>query len=359
MSTIEVSAERPYAVRIAAGALTELPELLEGGERVAILHPPVLADRARALAAELPATVSLLQVPDAEAAKTPQVLARCWDRLAADGFTRSDAVVGFGGGATTDLAGFVAATWLRGVRLVTVPTTVLGMVDAAVGGKTGINISAGKNLVGAFHEPAGVLCDLDLLPTLPPADLRAGMAEVIKCGFIADPQILELIEADPLQALDPRGAALAELITRGIGVKATVVSGDLRESTSVGRVTGRELLNYGHTLGHAIERASGYRWRHGEAISVGMAFAAELSHGLGLIDETLVQRHFDLLAGFELPTSAAEFDFAELRQAMSLDKKTRGSMLRFVLLDGLASARIVSGPPEDALVAAWQRLGRR
>lgn len=357
--SIQVAAERPYQVRVGHGVLDELPGLVEGCQRVALLYAPALRELAGTLAATLPAEVLAIELPDAEQAKTTRVLAQCWDRLAEAGFTRSDAVVGLGGGATTDLAGFVAASWLRGVRLVTVPTTVLGMVDAAVGGKTGINLTAGKNLVGAFHEPAGVLCDLSLLGTLPAADLRAGLAEVVKCGFIADPGILDLVEESPAESIDPGSDRLAELITRGIRVKAEVVSGDLREATSVGSTVGRELLNYGHTLGHAIERREQYRWRHGEAISVGMVYAAELAEGLGLLDAATAERHRRMLELLDLPTSYPAEAWPELREAMGLDKKTRGSQLRFVLLNSLASAEVVAGPSEDALAAAYQRISNR
>ena len=201
--------------------------------------------------------------------------ARLWSRLAAHGVTRSDAIVGVGGGATTDLAGFVAATWLRGVRLVLVPTTLLGIADAAVGGKTAIDIPEGKNLVGAFHPPAGVLADLAALETLPRAEYVSGLAEVIKAGFIADPVILDLIEADPAGAAVPHGPHARELVERAVRMKAEVVSADLREA---GR---REILNYGHTLGHAIERVEGYRIRHGEAVAIGMVYAAELARLAG------------------------------------------------------------------------------
>lgn len=358
MSTIEVAAERPYPVIIERGASERLGELAGDASRVAVLHPAVLAERAERLAADLGVPASLIEVPDAEAAKTPTVLARCWDRLAADGFTRSDLVVGLGGGATTDLAGFVAASWLRGVRLITIPTTVLGMVDAAVGGKTGINIAAGKNLVGAFWEPSGVLCDPALLDTLPRADLVAGLAEVIKCGLIADPEILDLIMDDPADAVRPDSARLTELITRGVAVKARVVSADLREATSEGTRVGRELLNYGHTLAHAIERVHEYRWRHGEAVAVGMVYAALLARRLRLADDALVDRHREVLAAVGLPTTGAGAgEWSGLRAAMALDKKARGAVLRFVLLDGLASARVVAGPDEAALAAAYRELG--
>jgi 3-dehydroquinate synthase len=297
-----------------------------------------------------------IDVPDAEAAKTAAVLARCWSVLGTAGFTRSDAVIGVGGGSTTDLAGFVAATWLRGVRLVTVPTSLLGMVDAAVGGKTGINTAEGKNLVGSFYEPAGVLCDLDLLATLPRPDLVAGLAEVIKCGFIADPEILTRLEADPAEATRPDSPVLRDLIERAIGVKARVVSADLRESTSTGSEVGRELLNYGHTLGHAIERREGYRWRHGAAVSVGLVYAAELARLAGRLDQQTADRHAEILTLVGLPTRYAGDAFSDLLATMALDKKTRGSTLRFVILTGLAQAEILAGPSEDLLRAAYDRI---
>src|SRR4051794_12620177 len=231
----------------------------------------------------------MIEVPDAEAGKSIEVAARCWDELAAAGFTRTDVVLGVGGGAVTDLAGYVAASWLRGVRWIPVPTSLLGMVDAAVGGKTGVNIAAGKNLVGAFHPPAGVLCDLDALDTLSADDLVAGLAEVVKCGFITDPAILELIEADPAAARDPHGPVLAELVERAVRVKAEVVGADLRESGL------REILNYGHTLGHAIEKRERYGWKHGHAVSVGLIFAGALSRLSGRLDASVAGRHRSVL----------------------------------------------------------------
>src|SRR6202043_2898620 len=175
-----------------------------------------------------------------------------------------------GGAGGSDVGGFAAATWLRGVSIVHVPTTLLGMVDAAIGGKTGINTDAGKNLVGAFHQPRAVLVDLDTLKTLPRNEIVAGMAEVVKAGFIADPTILDIIERDPEAAIDPGGSVLPELIRRAVAVKAEVVAADEKESQL------REILNYGHTLAHAIERREHYQWRHGAAVAVGLVFAAEL-----------------------------------------------------------------------------------
>jgi 3-dehydroquinate synthase len=356
LEIIRVSAEHPYEVHTRIGALELLPDMVGSTERVAFLYAPVLAERAASLAAGLEAAVTMIELPDAEAAKTADVLVRCWDTLAEAGFTRSDMLVALGGGATTDLGGFVAASWLRGIRFVTLPSTVLGMVDAAVGGKTGINIAAGKNLVGAFHEPIGVLCDLSLLETLPPEDLRAGMVEAIKCGFIADPVILDLFEEDPADALRWDSDRLAEIVRRGIAVKAKVVSADLKESTSEGSQVGRELLNYGHTLAHAIEKIENYSWRHGEAVGVGMVYVAELARLLGKIDDELADQHRRVLQALGVPVSYRADAWPELRAAMSLDKKTRGSTLRFVILNGLGSVEICSGPDEEGLTEAYARL---
>ncbi len=270
--------------------------------------------------------------------------------LGQTGFTRSDVIVGLGGGATTDLAGFVAATWLRGVRWVSMPTTLLGMVDAAVGGKTGINIAEGKNMVGAFHPPAGVLADLDTLETVPRHDYVSGLAEVIKAGFIADPAILDLVEADPEGAKSPAGPHTLELIQRAIQVKADVVSGDLKEA---GR---REILNYGHTLAHAIERNERYKWRHGAAVSVGMVFAAELGRLAGRLDDETADRHRTVLASVGLPLTYRGDAWPKLLDAMKIDKKSRGDLLRFIVLDGLAKTSVLEGPDPSLLVAAYAEV---
>ncbi|MFD1860607.1 3-dehydroquinate synthase [Aeromicrobium camelliae] len=354
---LRVATAQPYDVHVRHGADAELAHLApQDAERVAIVHSPAVTDRAERLASGLAhRQVLLIEAPDGEQAKTPEFLAHCWSQLAHHGYTRSDLVVGVGGGATTDLAGFLAASWLRGVRFVTVPTTVLGMVDAAVGGKTGINLREGKNLVGAFHEPIGVLCDLDALTTLPGAEIRSGLAEIVKCGFIADPQILDLIEADPVAAADPHDRLLADLIARGIAVKAATVAGDLTEQ-GPGGVIGREALNYGHTLGHAIERHEQYRVRHGEAISIGMVFAAELAHRTGHIDSRLLARHRRVLDVLGLPTTYRTGLFADLLDGMRLDKKSRGSTLRFVVLHGLAAPTILAGPDEAVLRASYEAI---
>jgi 3-dehydroquinate synthase len=349
----------PYEVVIGHGVYEQLDSLLDGAARAAIIHPPALRARAEDLRRQISSgsrDVHLIEVPDGEAAKSSEVLDFCWQVLGRAGFTRSDAVVGLGGGSTTDLAGFVAATWLRGVAFVNLPTTVLGMVDAAIGGKTGINTAAGKNLVGAFHEPAGVLCELDALATLAPAEVRSGMAEVAKCGFIADPSILELIEESGPVAFDPGSALLTELITKGVAVKIATVQGDLKEtSASSGNGIGREALNYGHTLGHALERVHGYRMRHGEAISIGMVFAAELAKRTGTMDDELLARHRRILEALGLPV-ATTVPFAPLLDAMRLDKKARGNTLRFVVLDGLANPTILAGVDDATLRAAHAAL---
>ncbi|WP_341720360.1 3-dehydroquinate synthase [Micromonospora sp. FIMYZ51] len=355
VTRISVGGERPYDVLVGRDLLDTLPGLLPDATRVAVLHAPPLKELADAIGARLDAagmTPLSIEVPDAEAGKQVEVAAQCWDRLGAAGFTRTDAVVGLGGGAVTDLAGFVAACWLRGVRWVPVATSLLGMVDAAVGGKTGINTAAGKNLVGAFHPPVGVLADLATLDTLPPADLAAGLAEVVKCGFIADPVILELVERDPASAMDPAGPVVRELIERAIQVKADVVGGDLRESGI------REVLNYGHTLAHAIEKVEDYRWRHGHAVAVGLVYAAELARLAGRLDAATARRHRAAVAALGLPTGYPADAWPQLLAAMRVDKKARGNTLRFVVLDGLARPAILAGPDDDLLHAAYRAVAQ-
>ena len=347
--TIEVRGANPYPVVVGRGLFDQvLASIPATASRVAVIHPRALRATGEQLRADLSVEAISIEIPDAEDAKSVEVLNYCWTVLGDNGFTRSDALVAVGGGTTTDLAGFVAATWLRGVAIVQVPTTLLAMVDAAVGGKTGINTAAGKNLVGAFHEPVGVICDLDTLTELPRAEMISGLAEVIKAGFIADPAILELVQADPQGILSAGSAALEEAIVRAIAVKADVVSGDFRESLDV--TLGREVLNYGHTLGHAIERNERYRWRHGPAISVGMVYAAELARLAGRLGDDVVDRHRAVLASVGLPTTY-DGQFPRLLDAMMRDKKTRGDTLRFVILSDVARPEMLVGP-DPALVAA-------
>lgn len=289
-------------------------------------------------------------VPEGEAAKSVSVAARLWSLMAQAGFTRTDVVYGVGGGAVTDLAGWVAASWLRGVAVVQVPTTVLAMVDAAVGGKTGINIAEGKNLVGAFHEPLAVVADLETVRSLPERDVIAGLAEVIKCGFIRDERILALVEADPQAARDVEGAVLTELVERAVAVKAAVVAADLKESSL------REILNYGHTFAHAIEQRENYTWRHGDAVAVGCVFAAELAHAAGVLDRASVDRHRAVLTSVGLPVSYAGGDFAEMLTVMGRDKKTRGNTLRFVVLRDIGVVERLEGPSEAQLRTAFDAV---
>jgi 3-dehydroquinate synthase len=231
--------------------------------------------------------------------------------------------------------------------VVHVPTTLLGMVDAAVGGKTGIDTDEGKNLVGAFHPPAGVLCDLTDLATLPAEEYASGLAEVVKAGFVADPEILRLVEADPAGAARADGPATRELVERAVRFKAAVVTADLRESGL------REVLNYGHTLGHAIERVEDYRWRHGAAVSVGMVFAAELARLAGRLSPEVVDRHRAVLGALGLPTTYRGDRWSELLAAMRVDKKARGDVLRFVVLDDVARPGLLEGPPSSMLEVAY------
>ncbi|MFC4786173.1 3-dehydroquinate synthase [Nocardioides sp. MAHUQ-72] len=360
-TVLPVTGAAPYDVVVGNGLAHRLPAMLgESVQRVGVVHPESLRHLVRPLLDELAATheVTPLPVPDGERAKTAAVAASCWDALGTAGFTRSDAIVTFGGGATTDLGGFVAATWLRGVRVVHVPTTLLAMVDAAVGGKTGINTAAGKNLVGSFHEPAGVLCDLATLESLPRADLVAGLGEVVKCGFIADPEILAVVEGTAPSQLTPRSPVLRELVERAIRVKIDVVVADLKETGGVGGHPGREALNYGHTMGHAIERAEGYSVRHGEAVAMGCVYVAELARRAGTLSGEVADRHHTAFAHVGLPTTYSGASFEELHAAMKVDKKSRGSQLRFVVLSDLARPTVLAGPSETALRGAYDVLAR-
>jgi 3-dehydroquinate synthase len=350
--TVHVPSGSPYDVVIGRGLLAELVAAVTatGASRAALIHPPPLAATAEVIrdaVREAGIDAQLLQVPDAEDAKNLTVLGFCWNVFGQIGLDRRDVVIGLGGGSVTDVAGFAAATWMRGVKVIQVPTTLLGMVDAAVGGKTGINTDAGKNMVGAFYEPTAVIADIATLETLPPHELVAGMAEVVKCGFIADPEILSIIEDDSAAAVDPAGPQLAELIRRAVTVKADVVAADLRETEL------REILNYGHTLAHAIEKRERYRWRHGAAVSVGLVFAAELARAAGRLDDATADRHLTVLHTLGLPTTYDPDALGELVTIMGSDKKTRSGTLRFVILDALAKPTRLVGPDPSLLAAAY------
>ena len=362
LSRMHVGGASPYDVVIGNGLLAELPPMLgEGVRRVAVIHPRALAATGEAIRVDLAEhgyDAHAIEIPDGEEAKLAPVASFCWQVLGQTGFTRSDAVVTVGGGSTTDIGGFVAATWLRGVRVVHMPTTLLGMVDAAVGGKTGMNTTEGKNLVGAFHEPAGVLCDLATLESLPRNELISGLAEVIKCGFIADPAILDLVETDPVAATAPDSPTVRELIERSISVKIDVVVSDLKETGGGVGHPGREALNYGHTLGHAVERVERYKFRHGAAVAIGMTYVAELARLAGRLDEATADRHRHTLELVGLPTSYRGGVWNQLHDAMKVDKKSRGDVLRFVVLDGLAKPGILQAPDPALLTAAYAEISR-
>jgi len=353
-TTITVAGLDPYDILIGRGLLANLGDQL--GSKVAkvlIVHPPTLGAKANALRDSLSDRyeVLLAEIPDAEDAKRIEVAAFCWQIMGQTDFTRTDAVIGLGGGASTDLAGFVAATWLRGIKLVQVPTSVLGMVDASIGGKTGINTSEGKNLVGSFYAPAAVIVDLDTLDTIPRNEILAGFAEIVKAGFIAEPEILDIIEADVDRVTDPTTPEFRRVVELAIALKARVVGADFKEGGL------REILNYGHTLGHAIEHAERYRWRHGAAISVGMVFAAELARLTGSLSDDVVDRHRSILKSLTLPIDYPVGRWQTLLATMQRDKKTRAGMLRFIVLDGLALPTVLEAPDESMLFLAYQEVG--
>ena len=359
LTTISVTGESGYDITIGRDILDRVSAALAPEVRkVLVVHPPTLADRAATLREPLladtsdgPREVLLAEVPDAEQGKRIEVAAFCWQVMGQADFTRSDAVIGYGGGAVTDLAGFVAATWLRGVQLVQIPTTVLGLVDASVGGKTGINTNEGKNLVGAFWAPSAVIGDLDELGSLSANEATAGFAEVVKAGFIWAPEILDIIEADPKLAVDTSSAQFRRAVELAVEMKAHVVSSDFREAGQ------REILNYGHTLGHAIEHAERYQWRHGAAISVGMMYAAELSRLAGRLSEAAVDRHRSVMEALGLPITYRAGAWQQLLSTMQRDKKSRGGMLRFIVLDDIAKPTVLQAPDESLLFAAYQEVG--
>ncbi|WP_296193044.1 3-dehydroquinate synthase [uncultured Microbacterium sp.] len=355
-TTITVAGEAPYDVTIGRGIIGDVRSALAPTVRkVLIVHQPSLGRAAGQLRERLMSDgeleVFLAEIPDAEDGKRIEVAAFCWQVLGQADFTRTDAVIGFGGGAVTDLAGFVAATWLRGVQIVQLPTTVLGMVDAAVGGKTGVNTAEGKNLVGAFWPPRAVIADLDLLDSLAPNEATAGFAEVVKAGFVWHPEVLDIVEADPQAAVDPTTPQFRRAVELAIDMKARVVGEDLREGGL------REVLNYGHTLGHAIEHAERYRWRHGAAISVGMMYAAELSRLAGRLSDDGVARHRSILESLGLPTTYRTGAWSQLLATMQRDKKSRGGMLRFIVLDDIGKPTVMQAPDESLLFAAYQEIG--
>lgn len=351
---IAAKGETDYEILLGRGLLDEVATSLGNSVRkVLLVYPEPLEISAQALADSLSAAgkaVWQFPVADGESAKADRWLTIAWSSLGQAEFSRSDAVVSLGGGSTTDLAGFIAATWLRGIKVVHVPTTLLAIVDASIGGKTGINTQEGKNLVGAFHDPRAVIADLDTLESLPKVELGSGFGEIVKCGFIKDPMILNLIEENVSEAADIRSDRFFELVSRTIQVKVDTVGADFKESGT------REFLNYGHTLGHSIELAEHYKMKHGHAVSIGMCFVAELARSTGRLDDATADRHKEILRLIGLPTSYPKVKWPALYAGMQLDKKSRGGILRFVVLDGLAKPAVLEAPTEELLFAAFQEI---
>ena len=353
-TAITVPGVDPYEIVVGRDILSTLPALIgPDARKVLIVHPATLGARAERLREVLSTDfeVLLAEIPDAENGKRVEVAAFCWQVMGQSDFTRTDVVIGFGGGAVTDLAGFAAATWLRGIRLINVPTTLLGMVDASIGGKTGINTNEGKNLVGAFHAPAGVVVDLDTLEGLSQMEILAGFGEVVKCGFIGEPEILDIIERNVDVATNSSSDEFRRMVELSIGLKARVVGQDFKEKGL------REILNYGHTLGHAVEYAERFQWRHGAAVAIGMVYAAELARLTGRLPDSAVDRHRNILTSLQLPVSYPVGRWQTLLSVMKRDKKARGALLRFIVLDDIGKPTVLTGPDESLLFAAYQEIG--
>ena len=349
MSQVLVHAERDYPVEIGSDWLETLRKSCQGRDRVAV----IVSESFTVQMSDLDlgsCDVFTFEIGDGESGKSSSTLLKVWDWLGAAGFTRSDLIVGIGGGAVTDFAGFAAATWLRGLDWIAIPTTVAGAVDAAIGGKTAINSDYGKNLIGAFHSPIKVVIDLKWLNTLTDRDFAAGMAEVVKSGFIADAEILNLIRGKDIKGIRTNSDLVHELIERSVKVKASVVSEDFKESYA------REVLNYGHTLGHAIELDSNYSLRHGECVAIGMAFMARLQLDLGLISKELSDDHLKILSDLNLPISYKRESWVRLLSHMSVDKKSRGKSLRFVTISGIGKTDRLLNPDPQTLYSAYEKV---
>ncbi len=346
---ISVSAERKYEVLVGCSWRSELSSRASSRSRCAIVTTESMRTAIGNLEAGDCEFIYCI-IPDGEEGKSPDVLLRLWNWLAAAGFTRSDLVVGIGGGAITDIAGFAAATYLRGIDWIAVPTSVAGSVDAAIGGKTGANLDYGKNLVGSFYSPLVVLIDTSWFETLSDRDFAAGLAEVVKCGFIRDKEILDLLRDRDLSSVRKDHSLVLNLVKRSVKVKADVVGGDFKESFD------REILNYGHTFGHAVEKHSKYSLRHGECVSIGMAYMAHLQSQLGLISDQVRDLHFDVLSGLNLPTTYSAGDWPELKALMSMDKKSRGNVLRFVTISEIGKTDRLADVAQADLVRAYEKV---
>jgi len=350
MDNIKVRAEIDYEVIVGGEWLSFLQTVQRSHRKVLLVAPDFIAESARLRELTKDAGIFLFITPDGESQKDYSTVERMWTFLGREEFGRNDAIVAIGGGATTDLAGFVAATWLRGIAWYAVPTTLAGMVDASVGGKTGINTTAGKNLVGSFYSPRAVCADISWLQNLPDRDFAAGLAEVIKTGFIQDITILQLLDGVP--GISAARELAINLVGKSVAVKAAVVSADFKE----GRL--REILNFGHTLGHALEKIANYQMRHGEAVAIGLHFAAILSESeLGLPEaDTLHLRA--MLEKFQLPVTVrkGEYQFSEVLALMSTDKKSRDGKIRFVGIRAPGEPDWIEGVSTDLLSQSYEKI---
>ena len=348
-------ADRSYDVVVgtrASGRLAELLPPLPAAEKAFVVTHPSLHQYASPVLAQLRAAALEpipLFAPEGERCKSLDQVTALYGKLAENQAHRHDVIVTFGGGAISDAGGYVASTFARGMSLVHVPTTLLAQVDASIGGKTAVNLASAKNLVGTIYQPSLVVADVGFISTCPPAEVRSGLAEVIKYGFIADPALLDAVvsDIDAIVAAEP--AALARVVARCAAIKAEIVSTDERE-TGI-----RAHLNYGHTFAHAIEKVNEFSGiRHGEAVAVGMMAAAYLSRELGRIDESVVERHRRVLEAAGLPVTAV-LDLSELEEAWRLDKKYKKGV-RFVLLSGLGRPESGIEAPRHALLRTLERL---
>ena len=349
---------RSYEVTIGSGVVDAagsiLPDLGHAVQAFVIVDAAV-ADPWLARLSEALEVRSLhvvpLTVPSGEAAKTMDVYGTLLHQLASQEAHRDDVVVALGGGTVGDLAGFVASTYMRGLGVVQVPTTLIGQVDAAVGGKTAVNLPEGKNLVGTFHQPLAVLCDVGALATLPDREFRSGLAEVAKYGLALDPELLESLERGPGPMLAREPVALEALVTRCVRIKAATVAGDERDTA------GRLFLNYGHTLGHALERLDAFAGRsHGEAVAIGMFFAARLAVSRGLAGEDVTQRTVRVLSSLGLETDGPLPPAHDILTAFRMDKKFHGGV-RFVLLRAVGDPTVVEGVTEEELRTVLHEMG--
>ena len=358
MRRVTIGVDPPYDVVVGAGALAQVGEILRGRRCVAVVSQPAIAERYEATVIDALRTagtaVLVSSMPDGEAAKSLATIERLCSEWAAGGLLRNDAVVALGGGVVGDTAGFAAAVYHRGITVVQCPTTLLGQVDSAIGGKTAVNLPEGKNLVGAVHQPIAVLADISTLATLPERDYRSGLGEIAKYALMggADDRYgiaaLILGHLDAISARDP--AVLTDLVSRCAAIKAAVVAADPFERTGI-----RATLNYGHTLAHALETAGAHDLHHGEAVAVGLVFAGALAAALERVSPEEADRHRDLVASLDLPVATDGVDADALLAVMRRDKKARGG-LTFVLAgpDGLA---MVEDPPAPALTAAFRAVG--